>query len=96
MNTENRRSKLNDNELTEVVGGRPPIAIRSWEAAARFLWEDNRYLWLPDFLHEDFLYYLQNGEYSLIGDLIQHNLIQYGEDYPMLQEAFNASIIGYR
>ena len=95
MNTENRKSELNDKELTEVVGGRVKRPIVDWEVAARYLYENNRYLWLPDFLHEDFMYYLQNGEYALIGELIKNNLAQYGKDYPMLKEAFDASVVGY-
>lgn len=91
----NGKTELKEDELTAVAGGRAPRPIRSWEVAAKYLYENNRYLWLPEFLQEQYLYYLESGEWDLIGDLIKNNLIQYGKDYPMLQEAFNASVVGY-
>ena len=96
MNTENSRAELTENELEQVSGGRVPIPIVDWQVSARFLYENNHYLFLPEFMQEPFLYYLQYGEYSMIGDMIKQNLVQYGAEYPILREAFNASVVGYR
>ena len=87
---------LSDEELAQVAGGRPPIPIIDWEASTRFLAEDDRYLQLPASSQGTFLYYLKYHEYAMIGDLIEQDILTYGEDYPILQEAYNKSVIGYR
>ncbi len=94
-NCASNKPELKEDELTAVAGGRAPRPVRNWEVAARYLYESNRYLFLPEFLYEPYLNYLEAGEWDLIGDLITNNLAQYGTDYPVLREAFNASVIGY-
>ena len=96
MGTENRKTELTEYEQRQVVGGRAPIPVIDWEVSARYLYENDRYLSLPASMHEQYLYYLENHEYDLIGDLIKQYLPEYGEDYPILRDAVNKSVIGYR
>ena len=96
MNTEGRKTELTEHELRQIVGGRAPIPVIDWEVSARYLYENDRYLSLPASMQEQYLYYLEIHEYDLIGDLIKQNLPEYGEDYPILRDAVNKSVIGYR
>ena len=96
MNTENKWTELNEDELEKVAGGRHPIPIIDWEASARFLVEDDRYLQLLPSSQEEFLSHLNYHEYGLIGDMIERDIITYGDEYPILREAYNKSVVGYR
>ena len=91
-----KKTELTALEMENVVGGRAPIPVINWEVSAKYLYENERYLSLPASMQEQYLYYLESHEYDLIGDLIKQNLPEYGEDYPILRDAVNKSVIGYR